>query len=135
MPGKKDAMMTRLVDQLKRHEGFRGRPYWDSLGIWTIGYGFTSIRRDEAEVVLRMKIARLEKLLETRLQGLDDTRRQVLLNMAYNLGVKRLLGFYRMWAAIERVDYELAALEMMDSKWARQVGPRAEELAGMMRRG
>jgi len=66
---------------------------------------------------------------------LDAVRQRVVIDMAFNIGVPRLTGFKKMWAAIHCGDYEEAALEMMDSKWARQVGRRAERLSDMMRKG
>ncbi len=132
---RKEIMTDRLIEQLKRHEGFRATPYRDSVGVWTVGYGFTRLTREESEVVLRMKVARLAELLAGRLQGVSLARQQVLLNMAYNLGIDGLLDFRRMWAAIENRNYDQAAAEMLNSTWARQVGPRADELVRMMRRG
>ena len=55
--------------------------------------------------------------------------------MAFNVGLPRLRGFKRMWAALENHDYEEAAKEMIDSKWARQVKTRAYTLARMMESG
>ncbi|MCV6587566.1 MAG: hypothetical protein OIF57_00865 [Marinobacterium sp.] len=66
---------------------------------------------------------------------LDAARQLVLANMAYNLGVPRLKGFRKMWRALEQGDYKLAAAEMLDSRWARQVGKRATELAEQRRAG
>ena len=59
----------------------------------------------------------------------------VLLDMAFNVGLPRLRGFKRMWAALEGRDYSEAAKEMLDSKWARQVKTRAYTLARMMESG
>ena len=63
---------------------------------------------------------------------LNDTRKMVLIDMCFNLGMPRLKKFKRMIAAMERIDYTNAAAEMLDSRWARQVGNRAIELADMM---
>jgi lysozyme len=59
----------------------------------------------------------------------------VVIDMAFNVGVPRLTGFKKMWAALHCGDYAEAAKEMMDSKWARQVGRRAERLSSMMETG
>ena len=72
--------------------------------------------------------------------SLDAARRAVLVNMAFNMGLgvhgqSGLLGFARMLAAVERGDYDRAAAEMMDSRWARQVGPRAHRRARQMQTG
>ncbi|AJQ94264.1 glycoside hydrolase family protein [Gynuella sunshinyii] len=66
---------------------------------------------------------------------LDQCRRRVLINMAFNLGVNGLLKFKNMLAALANRDFSRAAVEMLDSKWARQVGKRAEELAREMETG
>ena len=65
-------------------------------------------------------------------RGLDSTRFYVLANMASNLGVTRLAGFKKMWAALERNDYEDAANEILDSDWGRQFNGRAVEWAKLM---
>lgn len=124
-----------LIEQLKRHEGFRGAPYQDTEGVWTIGYGLTNITKEEAETILRMRVETLRKQLELHLYSLDPARQDVILNMAYNLGVLGVMGFQRMWAAIYRHDYEEAARQMLNSKWRRQVGQRAVELARIMESG
>lgn len=67
--------------------------------------------------------------------GLDDVRYRVLLNMTFNLGIGGVKGFPNMLAAVQRGDYQTAATEMLDSKWASQVGARATRLAQMMRTG
>jgi len=71
----------------------------------------------------------------TVVNDLDAVRQRVVIDMAFNIGVPRLTGFKKMWAAIHCGDYEEAALEMMDSKWARQVGRRAKRLSLMMKTG
>lgn len=66
---------------------------------------------------------------------LDDVRKVVLCDMAFNLGITGLLKFKRMLKAIELGNYQMAADEMLQSKWAKQVGKRATDLADMMRQG
>ena len=65
---------------------------------------------------------------------LSEEVQEVLVNMCFNLGVTRLMKFKKMFEAIEESDWSRAADEALDSKWARQVGNRAEELAGVLRR-
>ena len=127
-----------LVEQLMRDEGFVGHVYSDSIGLWTIGFGRLvdvrrggGISREEGEILLRNDVARTTHSLEAAipwLDTLDDARRGVLINMAFNLGVAGLLGFRKFMAAMEAGDFEAAAVEMMDSRWAVQVGARAERL-------
>ena len=135
-------MMTgNLRAMLIRHEGVRLKPYKDSVGKLTIGIGRNlddkGITQSEAELMLTHDIQEVEEeafRLKWFLK-LNEVRQDVILNMLFNLGTTRLLGFKKMIAAIERGDYERAADEMMDSKWASQVGSRATELAHMMKVG
>ena len=66
---------------------------------------------------------------------LTDVRQMILVDMAFNMGVPRLMQFKNMWMAIEKVNYPLACLEMLDSKWANQVGNRAVRLSEAMKTG
>ncbi len=66
---------------------------------------------------------------------LDPVRQKVLIDMRLNLGMTGLLEFRRMITALAGQDYEVAADEMIDSKWYRQVKTRGVRLAGMMRTG
>lgn len=65
---------------------------------------------------------------------LTETRQDVLIDMCF-MGLGRLLEFKKMIAALKVGDYDTAAAEMLDSKWATQVGSRATELAALMQRG
>lgn len=132
------------VEQLRRHEGFRAEPYRDTEGHLTVGYGHNldePMRDDLAEVILRHDMWGAWAELFDRFGGspgwahLSSERLAVLWNMAFNMGVPRLAEFRRMWAAIDRQDYVKAADEMLDSRWAGQVGARAVELAAIMRGG
>jgi len=130
-----------LRSQLERHEGLRLKPYYDTVGKLTIGYGRNledvGISRDEAEFMLDNDIDQVERQLETvdEYRDLDAVRQAVIANMAFNLGFAGLMGFKNMWAAIGRRDWESASEEMLNSKWARQVGVRAVELSEIMRTG
>jgi len=61
-------------------------------------------------------------------RGLSDDRMRVMANMCFNLGYPRLSKFKKFLAAMQEEDWETAAEEMMDSKWATQVGDRAKRL-------
>ncbi len=135
-------MEERLIKLLITHEGLRLKPYRDSVGKLTIGVGRNlddvGITEEEALYLLKNDIKRVLDFLKERLpywNGLTETRKMALVDMCFNLGPGGFLSFKRMLAALERGDYEQAAREMLDSKWARQVGRRAEELAEMMREG
>lgn len=136
--------LAKLSDELKEDEGLRLKPYRCPAGKLSIGYGRNledvGITLDEARVLLRNDITRV--LVECRAQDWwaeierEPVRARAILNMAFNLGLPKLLGFRRMIAAIRRQDWEAAADEMLDSKWAREDVPkRAGKLARMMREG
>lgn len=130
-----------LTEQLERHEGLRLYPYRCTEGKLTIGFGRnledSGISREEAELMLNNDMNDVERHLETvdEYNALDDVRQTVLANMAFNMGFRGLMGFRNMWAAIRRKDWGRAASEMLDSRWAVQVGSRANELADIMRTG
>jgi len=135
-------MFKQLTAQLKRHEGYRRHPYRCTAGKLTIGFGRNledkGISEGEAETLLAGDIAEVRKELFRALpwlNGLPEVRQAVLINMAFNLGVLGLLQFRRMLKAVNQKDYDKAADEMLDSRWAEQVGNRATELAEQMRTG
>ena len=133
----------KLKEMLIRHEGLKLKPYKDTVGKLTIGVGRNledvGISEDEAMYLLENDIKRAEKVAaeccaehEVLFETLPEDAKLVLVDMAFNLGYK-LKGFKKMFAALARGDFEEAAKEMLDSRWARQVGKRAEELAEIMR--
>lgn len=133
---------ARLKKQLARHEGYRRHPYRCTAGKLTVGYGRNlearGIGKRIAGLMLDEDIAHHRALLLKQFPRLDElvpARQAVLVNMAVNMGITRLLGFRRMLAAVEAGDFPEAAAEMQDSRWFHQVGPRAVELVEQMRAG
>lgn len=131
-----------LEAQLQRHEGIRLKPYTDTTDRLTIGIGRNltdnGITMTEALFMLRNDIATAAAELEARLPWVADlapVRQQVLVNMVFNLGWFSFSKFKKMLAELAAKNYEGAAKQMLDSKWAIQVGKRATELAEQMRRG
>jgi len=131
--------MIDLIEQLKIDEGFRSKPYKCSAGKLTIGYGRNiednGITKEEAEILLYNDVGLVTNELSGTFSwfyGLSKIRKSVLINMAFNLGMPRLKAFKRMIAALGVNDYEEAARQMLDSKWANQVGDRATRLANQM---
>lgn len=132
----------KMIQQLRRHEGERLKPYRCTAGKLTIGVGRNledrGITAEESAYLLNNDIEREWKALKTALPwvtGLNDVRQRVLLDMAFNLGIDGLLKFKNTLATIQRGDYERAAGMMLDSLWARQVKGRAVRLAEMMKTG
>ncbi len=136
------SFMKELMEDLARDEGFRQFPYTCTAGALTIGYGRNldakGVSRAEADILLRNDVvdaqADLERVFPVA-SSLSDARYRVLVNMMFNLGAERFMQFRRMRAAIEAGDFDRAADEMLNSRWARQVGARAERLADLMRKG
>lgn len=130
------------ISQLKTDEGYRQYPYKDTVGKLTIGYGRNlddvGIPVLEAEFLLQNDVLRAAEDLERSFPWatkLDPVRQAVLVNMVFNLGITRFSGFKKTLAAVERAEYEKAAAEMLDSRWAKQVGNRALRLSEAMRDG
>lgn len=131
-----------LQADLIRDEGLRLRPYHDSVGKLTIGVGRNlddrGISHVEAQYLLRNDIAIVQAELDLQLpwwRYLTEGRQRALANMAFNLGLPTLLQFRRMLGAIQRGNYDEAAREALDSRWARQVGERSQRIAEMIRDG
>lgn len=131
-----------MTRQLRLHEGERLRPYRCTAGKLTIGVGRNledrGISREESAYLLANDIANEERELLRALPWvakLDEVRQRVLLDMSFNLGLVGLLNFKNTLATIQAGDYQRAAAMMLDSKWARQVGQRAERLSRMMATG
>lgn len=147
-----------LRAELIRDEGERLKSYKDSLGYWTIGVGHLIdpvmganpapfgvdlrnggvITEVQSAQLLDRDVAEKERELDAALpwwRELDEVRQRVLLNMAFNLGIKGLLAFKNTLAMVRAKNYAGAASGMLASKWASQVKGRADRLAAMMRTG
>ncbi len=128
--------------QIKRDEGLRLDPYFDTVGKLTIGYGRnlsdTGISQAEAELMLDHDLdACTADLLHTFpfVADLDPVRQGILMQMCFQMGIGKLTLFTKMWTALQGQDYARAAEEMMQSRWSDQTGARATRLATAMLRG
>jgi lysozyme len=130
-----------LKAQLVRHEALRLKPYKDTEGILTIGVGRNlekGITEAEAMVLLDNDIISVFDDLDRYCpwwRRMSEARQLVLADMCFNLGIRRLMGFMKTLSAMQSGRYEIAAVEMLDSLWARQVGKRAQTLSKMMKEG
>lgn len=134
--------MSKLQEQLKRHEGLSLKVYKCTAGKVSIGYGRNlddkGITQAEADLMLENDVLFLISVLPAKIplfNGLNKPRADVLVNMAFNIGINGLLNFKKMLTAIDDGYFTRAAAEMLDSKWAFQVGDRALELAEQMKTG
>ena len=133
---------AKLAEQLKKHEGLKLKPYTDTVGKLTLGIGRNledkGITEQEALFMLNNDVDYFYSKLCQRvnwMKTLDDARQNVLVNMAFNLGIAGLMSFKKMLLACEHGNFKIAATEMLNSTWAEQVGYRANELAEQMRTG
>jgi lysozyme len=133
-----------IKDLLLKHEGMRLKPYPDTTGNLTIGVGrnLTSkgITKEEALFMLDNDIEEVRSRLSnlTWYRSLDAVRQDVCINMAFNLGFNGFLRFldkYSILQALQRKDFNVVSQLMLDTKWSKQVGNRANELAYMMKTG
>ena len=131
-----------LIKELKRDEGVKTHLYKCPANKLTIGVGRNiednGLSEREIDYLLENDIRSCVYDLKGNFSfynGLDGTRKRVLINMCFNLGITRLLKFKKFIRALEDGDYETASVEMMDSLWAKQVGPRAERLRDLMKYG
>ena len=137
--------MGQLVDTLKRHEGVRSHAYKCSENMITVGVGRNldenggiGLSDDEIEYLLMNDIERCDAELRAAYdwyENLKKPRRDAMINMCFNLGLTRLRGFVKALEAMSREQYDVAADEFMDSKWAKQVGMRAIRVTEMIRDG
>ena len=131
-----------LIEELKRDEGVVLTLYQCSAGKNTIGVGRNlddrGITDDESNYLLGNDIdICVEELTNAFLwfKDLSDTRQRVMVNMCFNLGLSRLMGFKNFLTAMEAGDWEPAGVEMLDSRWAVQVGPRSTRLKDLVLEG
>ena len=152
-----------LVQKLITHEGLRLQVYKDTLGIDTIGIGRNLEDRGITDKELEwMDIPNMDTIYEYGIseadamylaqndvqiveeellrshpcvEELDSVRQLILVDMAFNMGVPRLCKFKKMWAAIHENKFDIAAKEMLDSRWASQVKSRSIKLAHAMHHG
>ncbi len=131
---------TLLKSQLQKHEGLRLIPYTDTLGNLTIGVGRNLSKPLSKSCWMLM----LSEDIEEAYAGveklpwfivLSDVRQRVVVDMVFNMGLQKFLTFKNLIQAIKTSNFEMAAFEMLNSQWAKQVGQRAKTLATMMLSG
>jgi len=132
----------KLRAMLELHEGIRYFPYVDTVGKLTIGVGRNltdkGLAPSEVSFMLTNDVLEVEQALDVSIpwwRGLNEVRQLVLADMCFNLGIAGLLRFKNTLGHMQVGNYELAADNMMLSKWATQVGSRASKLSRMMRTG
>lgn len=134
--------INRFVQQLRFHEGVKNHVYKDHLGIETIGVGRNlrdrGLSDEEVDYLLANDVTIVEEELDRVMpwwKDLSEVRQRALADLLFNMGISRLHGFIKMLAALKERDYHTAADELLDSKYAKQVGARAIRVAEMIRSG
>lgn len=132
---------------IKQAEDLRLKPYVDSVGKVTIGYGYNihdlGITPEIAEALFMISLAHARRDLASTLgtaeclwlQNDEPARYAVLVDMMFNLGVTRFRGFTNMIAAVKDRDWDRAAIEAKDSYWYHQVGRRGPRNVDILRTG
>ena len=131
-----------LIAQLKLHEGVEKHPYTDTVGKTTIGVGRNLTDRGISDATIEQMLIEDIELVQDELDKhypdwckLSEQRQMVLIDMCFNMGLPRLTTFKKFWAALKAARYAEASKEMLNSKWANQVGQRALTLSKMMSEG
>jgi len=138
--------INKLREQLKIDEGVKYEVYDDHLGYKTFGIGHLVKATDEeygAKVGTPVSEERVNAIFESDVQtyiseaktvfgfleNMPSEAQQVIVNMCFNLGAPRLKKFKKFITAMNKEEWKVAAVEMLDSNWARQVGERANRLS------
>ena len=137
-----DADRRALRVSVMQHEGLRLKPYHDTVGKITIGYGRNladvGISKHEAALLLDADLEQAEADCRASFDwfaALDGVRQGVIVEMSFNMGITKLREFVRTVRAVKEGRYLAAADHMLESRWAQQVGARAQTLAQRMRTG
>jgi len=136
----------KLLESVKKHEGFRNSVYNDTLGKRTVGYGHLCVE-DHWEDNKPYDKKYLEEILEKDLQyainqgegmckdlKISDDAKFLIIEMIFQLGSAGVQKFRKMWEALKEdpPNYFEAHVQMLDSRWAKQTPARAIEMAEQM---
>jgi len=128
--------MKDIIEQLKVHEGYKSKVYKCTAGVDTIGIGFAikdlELSEDVCDLILQEKLEVLEERFEKKFDWFATSPvevRNVMLNMAYQLGFAGFCKFKKTIAYLQEAEWEKASEEMLDSRWAKQTPNRAKELS------
>ena len=130
-----------VIDSIKKHEGYVGIVYKDSLGIDTIGYGFAikdlELDEDICEIILERKITQLIDRINNKFSWykyMPQEIKDIVTEMCYQLGVTGFSKFKKTIAYLQDKKWEEASVEMLDSLWARQTPNRAKEMSDRVKK-
>ena len=139
--------MDRLLESVKKHEGYRNKVYLDTLGKRTVGVGHLCVEEfweDDKEYEEKFLMDILEADLQNAIKGakdlmaengcidMDEIAEEIIIEMIFQLGKTGVSKFKNMWKALSGLDYSTAASEMLDSRWAKQTPNRAQAMSAQM---
>ena len=138
---------NKLLESVKKHEGYRNKVYLDTLGKRTVGVGHLCVEdfwEDDKEYEESFLMDILQKDLQGSIDGaedlckglkISDDAKILIIEMIFQLGKKGVSKFRNMWKALQQdpPQYDMAATEMLDSRWAKQTPNRAKEMSNHMR--
>lgn len=134
--------MPDYKSKIESEEGYKSKPYRCSEGKLTIGIGHNLDANGLSDAVIALIFKEDEaqaindaKALVSNFSDLSDNRKIVLVDMAFQMGKGRLSGFINMIQAIEIEAWNVAAIEMLDSRYSRQTPERAKRNADLMKKG
>lgn len=132
--------MKDLLEDIKKHEGFKSKVYKCTAGVDTIGFGFAIkdliIHKDIAEIILERKLEKLmfdAKAKFDWLHTMPEPVQNVIYNMIYQLGLNGFSKFKKTIEHLEAKRFDKASAEMLDSLWAKQTPNRAIELSNIIK--
>ena len=140
--------MDRLLESVKKHEGYRNKVYLDTLGKRTVGVGHLCVEdfwEDDKEYEEKFLMEILQKDLQQASCGarslmekhdcadIDEQAEEILIEMVFQLGMTGVSKFRKMWDALAEKNYIGASYEMLDSRWSKQTPNRAKAMAKIMK--
>ena len=144
---------NKLLESVRKHEGYRNKVYLDTLGKRTVGVGHLCVEdfwEDDKEYEESFLMEILQKDLQGSIDGADDLinncpsggkanisddAKIIIIEMVFQLGKTGVSKFRNMWKALQQdpPSYSVAATEMLDSRWAKQTPNRAKEMSDHMK--
>jgi lysozyme len=132
----------KLIENLVAHEGYRTMPYTDTVGKLTIGVGRNltdrGLSKEEVYFLLANDIKRACGEIDLYFPWvwkMTENRQRVMIELTFAMGITKIRGFKRMLLAAASGHYADAAIELLNSRWAEQVGERAHALAQLLELG
>ena len=137
----------KLLESVKKHEGYKNHVYLDTLGKRTVGVGHLCVEdfwedgkeyeEDFLMDILKKDLQQAIRQANLKCEGLkiSDDAKIIIIEMIFQLGGTGVSKFRKMWQALQQdpPDYAEASVQMLDSRWAKQTPNRAQEMAAHMK--